>query len=272
MVDAGGAAPGSALEALMAPSRDVPIRWEGLSGPALARRLTVPHVALYDEVDSTMDVAHSLAAAGAAPGTIVLADCQTAGRGRGGHSWASGAGRGIWMTVVERPAHASGVELLSVRYGLHLARALDRHAGSVVGIKWPNDLYIGTGKVAGILVEARWQDQRVLWVAVGMGINVLAPVGVDAAAGLRPGTSRLDVLTAVVPMLRGVASFGPTLTAKEQQECDARDIARGRACREPAVGRVLGIGTCGELLVDTTQGVQAFRSGSLTFDSGEEVA
>jgi BirA family transcriptional regulator, biotin operon repressor / biotin---[acetyl-CoA-carboxylase] ligase len=176
------------------------------------------------------------------------------------------------MTVVERPAHPSGVELLSVRYGLRLAGALDRHAGSVVGIKWPNDLYVGAGKVAGILIEARWQDQRVLWVAIGVGINTVAPAGVDAAAGLRPGTSRLEVLATVMPALRGVASLGPTLTAEEQQQCDARDIARGRVCREPARGRVVGIGCRGELLVDTTHGVQAFRTGSLTFDSGEEAA
>jgi BirA family biotin operon repressor/biotin-[acetyl-CoA-carboxylase] ligase len=276
MADAGASPSASGLQPGVGGSGGVTghvdARWEGLTGDALAHRLAVPHVAVYDALESTMDVAHSLAAAGAQAGTIVLADRQTAGRGRGGHNWASGARRGIWMTVVERPAQAAAVELLSVRYGLHLARALDPHAAGVVGIKWPNDLYVDAAKIAGILIEARWQDQQILWVAVGVGINVLEPIGVDTAAGLRPGTSRLDVLTAVVPVLRAVASLGATLTAGEQQECASRDIARGRACREPAVGRVLGISDRGELLVDTTQGVRAFRSGSLTFDRGEEAA
>jgi BirA family transcriptional regulator, biotin operon repressor / biotin---[acetyl-CoA-carboxylase] ligase len=248
------------------------VQWEGQTGDALARRLSVPHVAVYEDIESTMDVAHGLAAAGAAAGTLVLADRQTAGRGRGGHSWASGAGRGIWMTLVERPRNAAGIEPLSVRCGLRLARALDPYVGDIVGIKWPNDLYVGSGKVGGILIEARWQDQHLLWVAIGVGINVLAPIGVDAAAGLHSGTSRLDVLGAVVSAVLGVASLGATLTAEEQHECARRDIARGRACREPAVGRVVGVGSRGELLVETTRGVQAFLSGSLTFDSGGEAA
>jgi BirA family biotin operon repressor/biotin-[acetyl-CoA-carboxylase] ligase len=175
------------------------------------------------------------------------------------------------MTLIERPADAGTVELWSVRFGIHAARALDPYATARVGVKWPNDLYVAAGKVAGILVEARWQDQRVLWVAVGIGINVRAP-GELFAAGLRPGTSRLDVLTSIVHALRDAACANGPLTSSEAQEWRDRDITRGRRCTEPAVGRVAGIGARGELLVDVGGATQAFRSGSLVLSDAPEAA
>lgn len=247
-------------------------RWEGLTGDELARRLGVPRVALYDAVGSTMDVAHAMAAQGAAAGTVVLADQQSAGRGRGGHGWVSQPASGIWMTLVERPTDAATVEVWAVRHGLSAARALDPYASDPITLKWPNDLYIGSGKVAGILIEAQWQDQRVLWVAVGIGINVRPPAGVPAPGALRPGTSRLEALCTLVPALRLAAQMVGGLTAAELQESARRDRARGRTCREPAIGRVVGIGARGELLLETAAGVRAFRSGSLVLDNDTEAA
>jgi BirA family transcriptional regulator, biotin operon repressor / biotin---[acetyl-CoA-carboxylase] ligase len=249
---------------------ELPHRWEGLSGLDLAERLGVPRVAAYDAVASTMDVAHILAAQGAASGTIVLADRQTAGRGRGGRSWVSGTGGGVWMTLIERPVDAATIELWSVRYGVSIARALDPFTPEPVGIKWPNDLYGGSRKLAGILIEARWQDQRPLWVAIGIGINVRTPMEVATATGLRPGSSRLAVLEAVVPALRAAALIVGGLTPAEMEECRRRDIARGRRCREPAAGQVTGIGDRGELLVETADGPRVFRSGSLGLDIDAE--
>jgi len=164
------------------------------------------------------------------------------------------------------------VELWSVRHGVHAARALDPYAGDQIRLKWPNDLYIGSGKVAGILIEARWQEQRVLWVAVGIGINVRSPTGVAAPGALEPGTTRLQALTAVVPALRAAAQATGGLTPDELADCTVRDRSRGQCCREPAVGRVVGIGGRGELLVETPLGVRAFRSGSLVLDRDTEAA
>jgi BirA family transcriptional regulator, biotin operon repressor / biotin---[acetyl-CoA-carboxylase] ligase len=247
-------------------------RWEGMRGDELAIRLVAPQVVLHDVVGSTMDVAHSLATDGAPSGTVVLADRQTTGRGRGGHSWVSRAESGIWLTVIERPSHAASVELWAVRHGISVARALDRFAGGRVSLKWPNDLHIASRKVAGILIEARWQDQRVLWVAVGIGINVREPAGVPGSGGLPPGTARLEVLDAVVPALRAAAEVVGELTSVELREWVTRDMARGRTCRAPGVGRVRGIGSGGELLIETSEGVRAFRSGSLVLDSDPEAA
>ena len=71
-----------------------------------------------------------------------------------------------------------------MRVGLAAAEALDRFASEPIRLKWPNDLYVDQGKVAGVLVEARWREQAVEWVAIGLGVNVKAPEDIEAAAGL----------------------------------------------------------------------------------------
>jgi BirA family biotin operon repressor/biotin-[acetyl-CoA-carboxylase] ligase len=236
---------------------------DGATGEALEHLLELPRVELLETAPSTMDVAHRLAAEGAAPGTLVIADEQTAGRGRGGKTWQSSPGAGLWMTLIERPLDASGIGVLSLRVGLAAARALDRFAAEPVRVKWPNDLYVDDGKLAGILVEARWREQAVEWVAIGLGINVRQPEGVDLAVGLEPGSSRLDVLSELIPAVRVAAQRSGTLSAAELEEFNARDLARGRECVEPALGRVAGITADGELLVALADAVAPFRSGSL---------
>jgi BirA family transcriptional regulator, biotin operon repressor / biotin---[acetyl-CoA-carboxylase] ligase len=240
-------------------------RYDGLASADLARRLSVPRLELFDEVASTQDVAHALGAAGAPAGTLVLADAQRSGRGRQGRAWRSDSGAGVWMTLLERPSDASALDVMSLRLGLHAARVLDRWASSTVRLKWPNDLFVAGGKLAGILVEARWRESRVDWVAIGVGLNVSPPPGIESAAALRPGTSRLDVLQALVPALRAAASTSGGLLAEEISEYEIRDVARGRACVEPIAGVVAGVSPAGELLVRTESGVARARSGSLIF-------
>jgi BirA family biotin operon repressor/biotin-[acetyl-CoA-carboxylase] ligase len=229
----------------------------------LKRLLEVPRVELLESATSTLDVAHRIAGDGAPAGTLVIANEQTAGRGRGGKSWQSPAGAGIWLTLIERPVDTSGLDVLSLRVGLAAAQALDRFAAEPIRLKWPNDLYIDRGKLAGILVEARWREQSVEWVAIGLGVNVLAPDNLPTAAGLEPGTERLDVLGDLVPLLRAGAQATGPLRADEREEFNARDLARGKACIEPAIGRVAGISPTGELLVALADSVVPFRSGSL---------
>lgn len=234
--------------------------------------LDVPRVELFDSVASTMDVAHRVADQGAPAGTLVLANEQSSGRGRGGKSWASAPGAGIWLTLVERPADVSGLEVLSLRVGLKAAEALDRFAPEPIGLKWPNDLYVEAGKLGGILVEARWREQAVEWVAIGVGINVRRPGNVGNAGALEVGAERLDVLADLVPALRRAAAATGPLDSAELEEFNARDMARGRICTEPALGRVAGISAKGELLIALADSVAPFRSGSLVLDEGGERA
>jgi len=239
-------------------------RYDRWDGAALARLLDVPRVVVFDSTESTMDDAHGLATLDAPSGSVVLTDRQTAGRGRNGRRWASASGQGIWMTVIERPNDPSAVDVLSLRLGLRTARALDRFVASPVRVKWPNDLYVGTGKLAGILVEARWRSGRIDWVAIGIGVNVREPADVANAASLVPGAERVDVLAELVPAVRAAAAARGPLTTAELQEFAARDFAVGRTCIDPTPGEVRGITALGELLVDTTAGLRTFRDGSLT--------
>jgi BirA family biotin operon repressor/biotin-[acetyl-CoA-carboxylase] ligase len=225
--------------------------------------LDLPRVELLESTTSTLDVAHRLAAEGAPADTLVIANEQTAGRGRGGKSWQSNPGAGIWLTLIERPKDSSGLSVLSLRVGLAAAEALDRFASEPIRLKWPNDLYVERGKLAGILVEARWREHSVEWVSIGLGVNVNVPDNLQHAAGLEPGTERLDVLSDLVPALRAAARATGPLSAHEREDFNTRDLARGKACVQPAIGRVEGITPTGELLVALADSVVPFRSGSL---------
>jgi BirA family transcriptional regulator, biotin operon repressor / biotin---[acetyl-CoA-carboxylase] ligase len=231
----------------------------------LARQLDLSRVVWFASTPSTMDVAHAIATEGAPSGTLVLADEQTAGRGRGGKSWASESGKGLWCTLLERPLDVAGTEALSLRVGLRLARALDRFAPAPVQLKWPNDLMLPTGKLGGILVEARWREGRAEWVAIGVGINLAEPRSTHAGV-LRPGTSRQELLAEVVPAVRAAAAARGKLSPGELSEYAARDWARGRAVRSPARGTVAGISPSGAVLIETQRGTVACASGSLVLE------
>jgi len=230
---------------------------------ALAERLSLPRAIVFETVGSTLDEAHRLGGSGSPAGTLLVADAQTAGRGRQGRAWRSEPGAGLWLTLIERPTDAAALEVLSLRIGVLLAPALDEFASAPVSLKWPNDLYVGSRKLAGILVEARWRDSRPEWVAIGVGVNVCAPRDEPNATGLRDGTSRLDVLDAIIPAIRQAAARAGRLTDDERTAFAARDLAAGRPCTDPVPGIVSGIDQAGALLVSTADGVVAVRAGSL---------
>jgi len=241
------------------------VRYDGWAADDLSRALGVPRLELFGQVGSTLDVAHAAAERGAPAGTLVLADSQTAGRGRAGRRWTSASGAGIWLTLIERPDDPQALEVLSLRLGLYAARGLDRFAEAPVTLKWPNDLYVAGRKLAGILVEVRWRSERAEWAAVGFGLNVTVPPDVSAAA-LRAGTSRVAVLRELVPALRAAALTRGALSPGELASYEERDLARGRTCAQPARGRVQGISARGELLVATPGGTVPVRGGSLVLD------
>ena len=244
--------------------------YDGVARAALATRLGVARLALYARVGSTMDVAHALAAAGACDATLVLADAQTGGRGRGGRRWASPPGTGVWATWIARPERADALDVLSLRVGLALAEQLDALAPAPVRIKWPNDLLLAgpaPGKVAGILVEARWREARPEWVAIGVGINVRPPN--DAAlpaAWLGAHVSRVDVAEALTRALRAASRAAGPLGADELHAYAARDAILGRQVVAPVAGTVAGLLPTGEVLVRRADGVEvALRQATLTY-------
>jgi BirA family biotin operon repressor/biotin-[acetyl-CoA-carboxylase] ligase len=238
-------------------------QYDGESVEALAARWQLAGVHAYDAVGSTLDVAHALAPS-AASGTLVIANEQTAGRGRHGRRWTSAPGAGVWLTLIERPTDARALDVIALRCGLYAAEALDELAGETVRVKWPNDLYVGDGKLAGILIETRWRGTSPEWVAIGFGLNVAAP-DVSTGAGLSAGVSRMAALDELVPALRRAAAASRHLSDAELARWRERDLAVGRRIAEPTNGVVQGISANGELLVSTDGQLTAHRSGSLTF-------
>ena len=127
----------------------------------------------YDEIESTNAEAKSLANRGAPEGTVVIAEAQTAGRGRLGRRWTSPAGKGLLFSVLLRPSlPMNEVHLLTLVAACAAAEAIESLAAAPVTIKWPNDLFIGDRKVGGILMQVTGEQDEVDWVVVGIGVNV----------------------------------------------------------------------------------------------------
>jgi BirA family biotin operon repressor/biotin-[acetyl-CoA-carboxylase] ligase len=152
----------------------------------LAAETRFRDVRLLEVTDSTNRVAASLAAEGAPEGAVVAAEVQTAGRGRLDRTWEAEPGSSLLVSVLLRPTGlpVPRWHLVTAAAGLAAQSACRSVGGVEVAIKWPNDLLIGEGKVAGILAEASTGA-----VVLGMGINVHgAPPGavsLDDAAGRR---------------------------------------------------------------------------------------
>jgi BirA family transcriptional regulator, biotin operon repressor / biotin---[acetyl-CoA-carboxylase] ligase len=121
---------------------------------------------------STNDVAARLADAGAAEGTTVVARTQTSGRGRHGHMWLSPVDAGLYVSIVLRPS--ASTTLLTLAAGVAIAEAVRTATGLPADIKWPNDIMIGSRKLAGILAEAAAQSGAVQYVILGIGLNLRA--------------------------------------------------------------------------------------------------
>ena len=136
-------------------------------------RLGAP-LLFFQTIGSTNDVALEYFAAGErSDGLVVVADEQTAGRGRRGHQWFSPAGSGLYVSVVLAPATARvdparATTLLTLAAGVAVAEGIEAATGLRVDLKWPNDLQVSRRKLAGILAEAAGT------VVVGYGINVAA--------------------------------------------------------------------------------------------------
>lgn len=132
----------------------------------------------YDATDSTMDVAHRLAAAGEPDGSVVVAEAQHQGRGRVGRRWLSPKGKGIYASVILRPSlPISQVPHVTLLAAVAVARAVQAGVGLTPQIQWPNDILIGGKKAAGILTELNAELNRVRYVILGIGLNVNTPRG-----------------------------------------------------------------------------------------------
>ncbi len=127
----------------------------------------------FDTIDSTNNCAKAIAGCGAQEGTVVIAEKQTAGRGRHGRSWEANPNENLMFSVVLRPQLSQGsLNLLPLYVAVAVADAIERFTGIKPECKWPNDLLIDKKKVAGILIESSFKQDAVDYVVVGIGVNV----------------------------------------------------------------------------------------------------
>lgn len=164
--------------------------------PILAGRKIGGLLCYRESVDSTNHVAMQLAREGAKEGTVVLADAQTAGRGRLNRVWQSPSGSNLYFSVILRPTVApSDAAQITLLAGVAVAEAISPVCPAGIGIKWPNDVRIHGRKVCGILTEMRAAGSETT-VIVGIGLNVnmrkgdFDPGHSDTATSLREETGR----------------------------------------------------------------------------------
>ena len=236
----------------------------------------------YDEIESTNVEARALALGGAPEGTVVVAERQSAGRGRLGRRWTSPAGKGLLFSVVLRPNLAmSDAHMLTLVTAVAAAEAIEAQTRIPVSIKWPNDLFIGDKKVGGILMEVAGEQDEVDWVVVGIGINVNTefvelPVALRRTAtslqmvGEQP-VDRSTLLAALLLSLetqyaRAVASgFENIISSFRQRDYLLKKSVSVETREGPVVGRASGIDERGALLVELPERrIRRFHSGDVT--------
>lgn len=231
-----------------------------------------------DEVDSTNTVVRQRGRQGAPDGLVVVADHQTAGRGRLDRRWESPPGANLLASILLRPACApEDVHLCTGAVALAAADACQEVAGVEVALKWPNDLLVGGAKLAGVLAEAEVAAGSLVAVVVGIGINVAWP-GPEGAGGTclddrRGGAEPVDRHRLLERLLGALAARRGLLDDAGgrrtlAQEVRARCATVGQAVRVVlADGELTGlagaIDDAGRLVVETATGPRAVSAGDV---------
>lgn len=227
--------------------------------------------------DSTNTQLLVRAEAGAPSGTVLVADCQTAGRGRRGRTWFAAPGDSLTFSLLWRfPPESSAPEALSLAVGLGLAQGLESLGVARVSLKWPNDLLLQGRKLGGVLVEL--QPGQLNCAVIGVGINLRLPpdlpndVRQTAAAldqvGLYPGREALlaALLSALLATLDRYSGAGFAGLRDAWMERHAHQGAQVRISggSEEVTGRCLGVDDTGTLLLQTESGVRSIVSGDVS--------
>jgi len=269
-----GALPGSGYTLLSVPDAPLPREVARLLRPGFWT-----HLVGGKETGSTNEDARVLARAGAEEGTVVLASRQTAGRGRLGRTWESPDGGAYFSAVLRPSVPPAEIASLALAVALGIAEGLES-LGATPTLKWPNDVLLGGGKVAGVLLEMTAEADRVDWVVVGVGVNVRRPADQDEREPA-PGAAYLrDSVDARVPevvaaLLDGVASAYTRWTASGfaalrggyESRLALRDVAvrvSGLDGVVRAEGMARGVDADGRLLVESEQGMVPVVAGEVT--------
>jgi BirA family transcriptional regulator, biotin operon repressor / biotin---[acetyl-CoA-carboxylase] ligase len=234
----------------------------------------------FEELPSTSDRAKELADDGAGHGEVVIAETQTAGRGRRGRTWLSPPRRNLYFSVVLRPelppSRAAEFTLVA---SLAICDAVRQAGVPAAGIKWPNDVLAGGRKLAGILTELAAEPDRVHWVVIGVGVNVNArredfpPELQDQATSVllergEPAPRALFAAACLTALegwvdVHAEQGFAPIRAAWRERSVtlgrEVRVVADGR----DVVGTAVDIDDQGALLVRTEAGTERILAGDV---------
>jgi BirA family biotin operon repressor/biotin-[acetyl-CoA-carboxylase] ligase len=224
-------------------------------------------VEVLPEIDSTNSELMRRARAGQFEPVLLVAQSQTAGRGRLGRSWQSGTQGALTFSlgIALQPHDWSG---LSLAVGLAVAEALH----PALQLKWPNDVWLQGRKLAGILIETASVGE-VRYAVIGIGVNITMPdaTGLQtppaALSELLPGVDAPTALARIaVPLITAVRRFEVDGFAALQPAFSARDALRGQGvqCSDGIVGVARGVDANGALLVHTDAGVKKITSAEVS--------
>jgi BirA family biotin operon repressor/biotin-[acetyl-CoA-carboxylase] ligase len=228
------------------------------------------NVIVRDALSSTNTLARELGLQGAPEGTLVIAEEQTAGRGRMGRQWLSPKYANLLFSVLLRPVlPADRVFVLTMVFGLAGAEGIAALSGVDPTIKWPNDLYVGRKKIGGILTEFSAGAGNVGQVVLGLGLNVNWNPRPEGCRGY-PSTSicaesgrsfsREDLLVEILTRLEayyGAALSGETAVMKERWNMRSMLLGRWVAVdtgRQTLRGKARGIDDTGALILEEADG------------------
>ncbi|HEX8961560.1 MAG TPA: biotin--[acetyl-CoA-carboxylase] ligase [Rhodocyclaceae bacterium] len=214
------------------------------------------------------------AEAGAPSGTVVVAECQTAGRGRMGRAWFAEPGASLTFSLLWRFAPGTVPYGLSLAVGVALAEALGRAGVADIALKWPNDVLRGGRKLAGVLVELVPGAPHAA--VIGIGINLRLPAGMPddvkgLAAALEVDMAREELLARLLESLHGVlGEFAADGFFALRERWLARCAHVDRPVQilsefsPPLAGRCIGVDVDGALLLETSVCVQRILSGDVS--------
>ncbi|MDE3201314.1 MAG: biotin--[acetyl-CoA-carboxylase] ligase [Acidobacteriota bacterium] len=228
---------------------------------------------------STNADAQAAALAGAPHGSVWFADEQTAGRGRGNHTWVSNAGQGLYVSILLRPQMPiARLPLLPLAAGLAAMDAIESVSGLRGDLRWPNDLLIGERKTGGILVESKTAGEEIAFAIVGIGINVhqrafaanlaTPATSLDLEAGRT--VSRQDLLAALLKSVErenGLLLDAEAVKTVPARVAEASTWIRGRHVEvhgpQACVGITEGLDEHGFLRVRTADGIATVQTGGI---------
>ena len=260
-----------------------PLQWldADLIRAGLGAERDALHVEILDYADSSNALLMQRAAQGEASATVLAVEWQSAGRGRLGRAWHSGLGDALTFSLLWRfESGLAALSGLSLAVGVAMVRALDELGVPGVGLKWPNDVLLNDGKLAGILLEAQGDMLGPSAVVIGIGLNLTVPEALreridqtvsDLASLDMPVPERNRLLAVSLKNLAAVLrEFAERGFAPLRAEWESRHVFQQHPVKlslpdsSQITGTVLGVTDEGALRLATEQGEQVFHAGEVS--------